>query len=85
MAGGEGVFGLQRALHEAGCRTTIASLWKVDDDATRFLMTEFYTNLWQKKLPKLEALRQAQLATRKQPKWSDPYYWAAFTLSGDWR
>jgi CHAT domain-containing protein len=36
-------------------------LWTVDDTATRVLMTEFYKNLWEKKLPKLEALRQAQL------------------------
>ena len=39
----------------------VASLWKVDDAATQVLMREFYTNLWQKKLGKLAALRQAQL------------------------
>jgi CHAT domain-containing protein/Flp pilus assembly protein TadD len=61
VAGGEGVFGLQRAFALAGVRTTIASLWKVDDDATRALMVEFYRNLWEKKLGKLESLRQAQL------------------------
>ena len=61
VAGGEGVFGLQRAFGLAGVRTTIASLWKVDDDATRTLMVEFYRNLWEKKLGKLESLRQAQL------------------------
>jgi CHAT domain-containing protein/tetratricopeptide (TPR) repeat protein len=62
VAGGEGVFGLQRAFHYAGTRNVIASLWKVDDLATAALMTEFYTNLWDKNLPPLEALRQAQLA-----------------------
>lgn len=61
-AGGEGVFGLQRAFGLAGARTVVASLWKVDDEATRQLMTEFYRNLWEKKLPKLESLRQAQLS-----------------------
>ena len=61
VAGGEGVLGLQRAFQLAGARTTVTSLWKVDDDATQALMSEFYRNLWQKKLPKLEALRQAQL------------------------
>ncbi|MBX9792247.1 MAG: CHAT domain-containing protein [Pirellulales bacterium] len=60
-AGGEGVLGLQRAFQIAGARSTVTSLWKVHDDATRALMTEFYTNLWQRKLGKLEALRRAQL------------------------
>jgi CHAT domain-containing protein len=66
-AGGEGVLGLQRAFHAAGARTVIASLWKVDDAATSVLMEQFYTNLWVKKLPKLEALRQAQLAVLNDP------------------
>jgi CHAT domain-containing protein len=60
--GGEGVFGLQRAFHIAGARTVVASLWKIDDAATQALMQEFYRNLWERKLPKLEALRRAQLA-----------------------
>jgi CHAT domain-containing protein len=59
---GEGVLGLQRAFHEAGARTVVASLWKVDDQGTQALMVEFYKNLWQKKLGKLQALRQAQLS-----------------------
>jgi CHAT domain-containing protein/Tfp pilus assembly protein PilF len=62
VAGGEGVFGLQRAFHIAGARSVVASLWKIDDDATQALMQEFYRNLWERKLPKLEALRRAQLA-----------------------
>ena len=62
VAGGEGVFGLQRAFHLAGARTVVASLWSVEDAATRALMIEFYRNLWARKLGKLEALRQAQLA-----------------------
>ncbi len=66
VAGGEGVLGLQRAFQTAGARTCITSLWKIDDAATQAVMTEFYTNLWQKKLGKLEALRQAQLAMLKR-------------------
>jgi CHAT domain-containing protein/tetratricopeptide (TPR) repeat protein len=62
VAGGEGVLGLQRAFHQAGARTVVASLWAVDDAATQELMTLFYENLWQKKLPSLEAMRQAQLS-----------------------
>jgi CHAT domain-containing protein len=66
-ADGEGVLGLQRAFHQAGARTILASLWKVEDASTLVLMEEFYTNLWQKKLPKLEALRRAQLAILTHP------------------
>ncbi len=61
VGGGEGVFGLQRAFHQAGARCVLASLWKVDDEATQALMTEFYQNLWQKKLGKMAAMRAAQL------------------------
>jgi CHAT domain-containing protein/Tfp pilus assembly protein PilF len=59
-AGGEGLLGLQRAFQVSGARTVLASLWKVDDEATRELMLEFYRNLWENKLGKLEALCLAQ-------------------------
>jgi CHAT domain-containing protein/Flp pilus assembly protein TadD len=60
-AGGEGLLGLQRAFQVAGARSVVASLWQVDDKATRALMERFYDNLWAKKMPKLDALRDAQL------------------------
>jgi CHAT domain-containing protein/tetratricopeptide (TPR) repeat protein len=85
-AGGEGVLGLQRAFHQAGARTVVASLWKVDDEATRVLMTRFYANLWEKRLTPLESLRQAQLSILDDPDFGaggDPRLWAAWTLSGD--
>jgi len=86
---GEGAFGMQRALQTAGVRTTIGSLWTVSDEKTNLLMQRFYSNLWEKKLPRLHALREAQLwmlhsgGADKQR--LSPHYWAAFTLSGDWR
>jgi CHAT domain-containing protein len=67
MEPGQGVLGLQRAFHTAGARTMIASLWKVDDAATSLLMEEYYVNLWQKKLSKLTAFRQAQLLVMHSP------------------
>ena len=60
-AGGEGLLGLQRAFQAAGARSTVASLWSVPDDPTRLLMERFYANLLERNLPKLEALREAQL------------------------
>src|SRR5262249_33494026 len=65
--GGEGVYGLQRAFHVAGCRDVVASLWKVNDDATQALMSLFYRNLWEKKMDAAEALRQAQLTLYRNP------------------
>jgi CHAT domain-containing protein len=64
---GQGMLGLQRAFQAAGARAVVASLWKVEDAATRVLMEQFYSNLWDKKLPKLEALRLAQLAVLDDP------------------
>lgn len=66
-AGGEGLLGLQRAFQTAGAQCTVASLWRVDDVATSLLMEEFYTNLWQRQMPRLQALRQAQLAVLEHP------------------
>ena len=39
---GEGIFGLQRGFKKAGVQTVLMSLWKVDDEATQRMMTEFY-------------------------------------------
>ena len=67
VAGGEGLIGIQRAFQVAGVRTTVASLWKVDDQATRKLMELFYTNLLEKKMSRLDALREAQLHILNHP------------------
>ena len=72
VAGGEGVFGLQRAFHLAGARTVVASLWAVNVGPTQELMVQFYKNLWEKKLPKLEALRQAQLMMLREYGFREP-------------
>jgi CHAT domain-containing protein len=64
---GQGVLGLQRAFQAAGARAVVASLWKVEDAATSVLIEQFYTNLWDQKLHRLEALRRAQLAVLKDP------------------
>jgi CHAT domain-containing protein len=67
-AGGEGVYGLVRALHIAGARDVAASLWKVDDEATAALMVLFYRHLWGKQpVGPAEALRRAQLALYREP------------------
>ena len=67
-AGGEGIFGLQRAFQLSGARTVVASSWKVPDLSTKELMVRFYGNLWEKKMGKLESLREAQLWVMKEGK-----------------
>ncbi len=67
VAGGEGIFGLQRAFHLAGTRDVIASLWKLPDEPTVALMAIFYRNLWEKNLSPMESLRGAQLEIYHNP------------------
>ena len=69
---------------ERNVKSVIASLWKVDDEATSILMNEFYGNL-NKKMDKVDALRLAQETLSKNPKFSHPFYWGAFVLYGEWR
>src|SRR5262249_24455678 len=63
------LLGLQRAFAVAGCRSVVSSLWSVNDAATAVLMEHFYLHLWEKKLSKLEALRQAQIDVLRHPEW----------------
>lgn len=60
-AAAEGLLGIQRAFEVAGARTTVASLWKVDDLATQVLMERFHQNLQNPGTTRLDALRNAQL------------------------
>jgi len=82
---GEGLIGLTRGFMYAGASRVVASLWQVDDEATAELMKEFYGRMLRGGLPPAAALREAQLAIRRQPQWGAPYYWAAFVLQGEWR
>lgn len=79
----EGVFGLRRALQEAGAQAVMMSLWSVPDQETQELMALFYAK-WLGGLDKPEALRQAQLAerevVRKRYGKDLPFYWGAFVL-----
>lgn len=77
---GDGVFGLQRGFKKAGANSILMSLWKVDDEATCKLMTEFYSNWIAKKMTKHDALEAAKKTVRETKGWEDPKYWAAFIL-----
>jgi CHAT domain-containing protein len=73
----DGVYGLQRAFKMAGVETIVMSLWKVQDDATSMLMTQFYTYLTSG-VEKHQALWKAMMDVRA--KYKDPYYWAGFVM-----
>lgn len=68
---------------QAGARSTVATLWRVDDKSTALLMKEFYKELKNGKT-KAEALRLAQLSLLSNQDYSHPYYWAGFLLIGGW-
>lgn len=82
---GEGLIGLTRGFMYAGASSVVASLWKVDDEATADLMKRFYKNMLEDGMTPATALREAQNSFRHHPIWSAPYYWAGFTLQGDYR
>jgi CHAT domain-containing protein/tetratricopeptide (TPR) repeat protein len=82
---GEGLVGLVRGFMYAGAKRVVASLWKVDDEATGELMRRFYEGMFRQGLAPSAALRQAQLDLWRQPRWQAPFFWAAFTLQGEWQ
>jgi CHAT domain-containing protein/Tfp pilus assembly protein PilF len=84
VSNGEGVYGLRRAFVMAGSASQLLSLWRVDDFGTKDLMVKYYQQLLAGK-ERSEALRQTQLEMLNDPRYQHPYYWAVFSLSGDWR
>ncbi|WP_437982334.1 tetratricopeptide repeat protein [Sorangium sp. So ce117] len=79
---GEGVYGLRRALVIAGAETLVMSLWKIDDEATRELMTAYYTEL-QADRGRSDAMRAVQLSMLASGRRAHPYYWASFIVAGN--
>jgi CHAT domain-containing protein len=82
---GEGLVGLTRGFMYAGAPLVVASLWQVDDAATRELMERFYGAMLKDKLRPAAALRRAQIEMSKQITMGKPYNWAAFVLQGEWK
>jgi CHAT domain-containing protein len=82
---GEGLMSLNNAFLQTGAKTVISSLWKVDDYATSELMKNFYRELTSGTVTTSEALRRAQIKMRQNPQYRSPFYWAAFTVQGDFQ
>jgi CHAT domain-containing protein/Tfp pilus assembly protein PilF len=82
---GEGLVGLTRGFMNAGAGRVLASLWSVQDEPTAKLMTLFYRGMLKEDLSAAAALRKAQLEMAQDPDRKSPYYWAGFSLQGEWR
>jgi CHAT domain-containing protein len=82
---GEGLIGLTRGFMYAGAARVVASLWKVDDEATAELMGRFYEKMLKRGQPPPAALRQAQVEMSRQNRWHAPYFWAGFAMHGEWK
>jgi CHAT domain-containing protein/Tfp pilus assembly protein PilF len=82
---GEGLIGLTQGFMYAGARRVVVSLWNVNDKATAELMARFYRGMLRENKTPAAALRSAQMEMSQQRQWQSPYYWAAFTLQGEWR
>ena len=81
---GEGFIGLTRAFMYAGAQSTVASLWKVDDNATTELMRQFYDAMLNQGISPPAALRAAKEKMWQHPRWHHPFYWAAFVIQGEY-
>jgi CHAT domain-containing protein/tetratricopeptide (TPR) repeat protein len=82
---GEGMMGMTRGFFYAGAERVLVSLWNVNDRASAELMHRFYRGMLAEGLSPAAALRAAQDGIRRQARWRAPYYWAGFTLQGEWR
>ncbi len=77
--------GLAGMAVKAGTKSTLASLWQIDDRSTAILISEFYRELVTGKVSKAEALRRAQIKLlQNYPDYNHPMYWAAYVLVGSW-
>ncbi len=84
IARGDEILGFTRAFFYAGATSLIVSMWPVADESTALTMRTFYSQLAQGK-EAIDAMRAAQLAVMKEPRFAHPFFWAPFDLMGGWR
>jgi CHAT domain-containing protein len=77
------ILGFGYQVQKAGAKQAIASLWSVDDFATKNLMTKFYQEFQKKDISSIEALNRAQIALIRSPQLDHPKYWSAFFAIGN--
>ncbi|MCU0542230.1 MAG: CHAT domain-containing protein [Oscillatoriaceae cyanobacterium Prado104] len=79
--------GLAGVAVRAGARSTLATLWQINDESTAIFMSEFYSELAKsdRSVNKAEALRRAQVKLLQDSKYQHPYFWAPYVLVGNWQ
>jgi CHAT domain-containing protein len=77
--------GLAGVAVRAGARSTLATLWQLNDEVAPVFMQRFYQELSNEQVTKAEAVRRAQLSLLENPRYSRPYYWSPITLIGNWQ
>lgn len=82
---GQGLKSLTNAFLQAGAKSVVSSLWKVDDYAALELMKNFYGSLASEQVTASEALQKAQIKMWQNPRYQSPFFWASFTVQGDYR
>lgn len=76
--------GLAGVAVRAGARSTLASLWSLDDETAAIFMNEFYAALKVPGANRAQAVRSAQTALLRNPRYEHPRYWAPYVLVGNW-
>lgn len=82
---GEGLLSLNNGFLQVGAKTVLSSLWKVEDSATVELMKNFYEILANEETTSSKALQKAQIKMWESGRYKSPFYWAAFTIQGDFK
>ncbi len=82
---GEGLLSLNNAFLQAGAKTVVSSLWKVDDYAAQELMKNFYLELTTGSVTTSKALQRAQIKMWQSSRYKSPFYWAAFKVEGNFQ
>ena len=82
----EALSGLTGSFISAGSERVLVSLWSVQDQATAELMSRFYHEMLGRHDPlsASQAITKVQRSMWTELQWQSPYYWAAFSLQGEW-
>lgn len=84
MGDNRAALGLAGTAIRAGARSTLASLWQIDDESTALFVGDFYQQLKKGNISKAQALRHAQLTMLQHPNYKAPSFWSAYVLIGNW-